>query len=116
MSSRTKLNKMEIVPSNILWTQSHERNHKAWDQCMGSLPIVLGRKIWGNVTKVFVDDSFGIVAQTLQFCFPKSLVRISLAHFAWRNPSKRVLGNKTGNDPEGIINKDLKLVPSLSFF
>ena len=77
---------------------------------MGSLPIVHRRKIWGNITKVFVDDSFRIVARTLQFCFRKSLVRISLVHFAWRNPSKRVLGSKTGNDPRGFVNKDLSYV------
>ena len=58
---------------------------------MRSMPIVFGRKIWkGNVTKVFVNDSFGRIVQTLRFCCPNSLGRIFLGKIGQGNPYQRV--------------------------
>ena len=67
-------------------------------------------KIWGNITEVYINDSFRILAQTLRFCYPELFVRISLVNFAWRNPSQRVWVTNPGNDPEGIVNEDLSYI------
>ena len=83
---------------------------------MGSLPIVFGRKNLGNVTKVFVNDSFGIVARTIWFCFPNSLVRISPGKMGQGNPYQRVRETKPkslGNNLEGIIYEDLGFISQI---
>ena len=78
---------------------------------MGSLPVVFGRKNLGNVTKVFVNDSFGIVALTL--C---PLVRISPGKMGQGNPYQSVRETKPkslGNNLEGIIYEDLGFISQI---
>ena len=54
----------------------------------------------GNVTKIFVNDF--------------SLVRISLAHFPWRNPSQRVNATKSGIDLKESLTKASVTFPKFS--
>ena len=81
---------------------------------------IIAHRLWeknlGNVTKVFVNNSFEFIAQTLWFCFPNFLVRISLARFAWRNPSQKVWAMKpksSVNDLKGIVSKDLGYISKI---
>ena len=77
---------------------------------MGLLPIVFWKEYFGNVTKVFANDSFEIVNQTLRFHCPNFLGRISPGKTGQGNPYQKVWETKPkslGNELEGIINKDL---------
>ena len=61
----------------------------------------------GNVSEVFINISFGIVAR---FCCPNYLGRISLGKMGQGNPYQRVRETKRkilGNDPKGNVNEDL---------
>ena len=60
------------------------------------------------MTKIFINDSFQNFAP-----FPNPLVRISLAHFAWRNPFQKVWVTNPGNDPEGIVKGDLSYISQI---
>ena len=67
-------------------------NHVNKTAILGIVAHHLWEENLGNVTEVFVNDSFQIVAR---FCCPNSLGRISPGKMDQGNPYQRVRGNKT---------------------
>merc|ERR1739836_78928 len=51
-----------------LRVQSRKRNRKAWDHCPSSLGVKFGKH-----NQCLLNDSFGIIAQSLRFCCPNSI-------------------------------------------
>ena len=99
-----------------LWHIHKGRNHANKTKRNGIVARRLLEKNLGNLTNIFVNDSFGIVTRTIWFCFPNSLVRISPGKMGQGNPTNEFGKTKpksSGNDPEEIVNKDLSKVSQI---
>ena len=105
-----------LVNNIVIFPLFRAQSHRPKCKACGIDAHHLWRENLGNVTEVFVNDLFGIVARTLRVCFPNSLVRISLTHFSWKNPSQKVWATNpksSVNKPKGIVNKDLGYVSQI---
>ena len=94
-----------------LWHIHKGRNPVNETKMHGIVARHLLEKNLGNLTTVFVNDSFGIVTRTLWFCFPNSLVRISPGKMGQGNPTNEFGKTKpksSGNDPKSLTKTSVK--------
>ena len=94
-----------------LWAQSQNETTRH-----GIIAHCLWEENLGNITEVFVKDSFGFVARSLWFCCPNAISErnnFGLYYFLFWDKVWATKPKTSGNETEAIGNDDLGYVSQI---